>query len=216
MEEAYPPRGSRRSTVISLQMVKKTKLPLEWTPWSTFVRYASIYDVKPSDVREGHILLVLQGKHPQLWRVLGDCSPAEFGKMEVGQKSEPISLATVGESRLWWYGDAIYEADLDLESADVLALLLEAENKRRLKLEKAHALMAMRKQLDSKARRQPIPQDVKVLVWQRDGGRCVECGSQEHLEYDHVIPLAMGGSNTDRNLQLLCEVCNRRKGATLG
>jgi 5-methylcytosine-specific restriction endonuclease McrA len=57
---------------------------------------------------------------------------------------------------------------------------------------------------------------VKVAVWQRDAGRCVECGSQEDLEFDHVIPLAMGGSNTERNLQLLCAACNRRKGATLG
>ncbi len=55
-----------------------------------------------------------------------------------------------------------------------------------------------------------------ILVWQRDGGRCVECDSQRELEYDHVIPLAMGGSTTDRNLQLLCAPCNRRKGATLG
>lgn len=54
-----------------------------------------------------------------------------------------------------------------------------------------------------------------MAVWQRDGGRCVDCASQQDLEYDHVIPLAMGGSNTDRN-QLLCEVCNRRKGASLG
>ncbi len=96
------------------------------------------------------------------------------------------------------------------------ALLLEAENRRRLQIEKAHAVQAMTQNLDNNAKRQPIPQQVKVLVWQRDGGRCVECGSQQDLEYDHVIPLAMGGSNTDRNLQLLCERCNRRKGPTLG
>jgi Holliday junction DNA helicase RuvB len=63
--------------------------------------------------------------------------------------------------------------------------------------------------------RQPIPEDVKLLVWQRDGGRCVKCGSQEKLEYDHIIPLAKGGSNTTRNIQLLCENCNRSKGANL-
>ncbi len=63
--------------------------------------------------------------------------------------------------------------------------------------------------------RKPIPDKVKMYVWQRDQGRCVECGSKERLEYDHIIPLSRGGSNTDRNLQLLCERCNRRKGASI-
>ena len=63
--------------------------------------------------------------------------------------------------------------------------------------------------------RQPIPDDVKIFVWQRDGGRCVKCGSQENLEYDHIIPISKGGSNTARNIQLLCEKHNRSKGANI-
>jgi hypothetical protein len=63
--------------------------------------------------------------------------------------------------------------------------------------------------------REPIPEHVKMFVWQRDRGRCVKCGSQERLEYDHVISLAKGGSNTERNLQLLCESCNRTKGSNI-
>jgi hypothetical protein len=65
------------------------------------------------------------------------------------------------------------------------------------------------------SRRAPIPPAVRLFVWQRDGGRCVSCGSNERLEFDHVIPLVLGGSDTERNLQLLCEVCNRQKGARL-
>jgi 5-methylcytosine-specific restriction endonuclease McrA len=61
----------------------------------------------------------------------------------------------------------------------------------------------------------PIPERVRMFVWQSDGGRCVTCGCQERLEYDHIIPLAAGGSNTERNIQLLCEPCNRKKGATV-
>jgi hypothetical protein len=47
-----------------------------------------------------------------------------------------------------------------------------------------------------------IPQAVRREVWRRDQGRCVECGSQERLEYDHIIPVSKGGSNTARNVQL--------------
>jgi len=61
----------------------------------------------------------------------------------------------------------------------------------------------------------PIPDDVKLFIWRRDGGRCVRCGSQADLEFDHIIPLAMGGSNSARNLQILCATCNRAKGASL-
>lgn len=64
--------------------------------------------------------------------------------------------------------------------------------------------------------REPIPQLVQMFVWKRDGGRCVKCGCQERLEYDHIIPLAKGGSNTERNIQLLCETCNRSKHANIG
>ena len=61
-----------------------------------------------------------------------------------------------------------------------------------------------------------IPSRVRIFVWRRDQGRCVECGTNERLEYDHIIPVAKGGSNTARNLQLLCAVCNRKKGPRIG
>ena len=56
-----------------------------------------------------------------------------------------------------------------------------------------------------------IPAEVKREVWRRDMGKCVQCGSNEKLEYDHIIPHSRGGSNTARNIQLLCENCNRSK-----
>jgi hypothetical protein len=61
------------------------------------------------------------------------------------------------------------------------------------------------------AKRERIPESVRLFVWQRDEGKCVRCGSRELLEFDHIIPLALGGSNTERNIQLLCERCNREK-----
>lgn len=61
-----------------------------------------------------------------------------------------------------------------------------------------------------------ISQDVKDKVWNRDGGKCVECGSNEKLEFDHIIPHSKGGANTYRNIQLLCEPCNRSKSAKIG
>lgn len=56
-----------------------------------------------------------------------------------------------------------------------------------------------------------IPKDVQSEVWKRDNGKCVECGSNEFIEFDHIVPFSKGGSNTARNIQLLCEKCNRKK-----
>jgi len=60
-----------------------------------------------------------------------------------------------------------------------------------------------------------IPPTVKLAVWRRDMGKCVQCSSKEKLEYDHIIPVSKGGSNTERNIQLLCEKCNREKAAKI-
>ncbi|RZK27266.1 MAG: hypothetical protein EOO43_00145 [Flavobacterium sp.] len=64
--------------------------------------------------------------------------------------------------------------------------------------------------------RMPIPQAVKDMVWNRDGGQCVICGGNQKLEFDHIIPHAKGGAATYRNIQLLCEPCNRSKSDKIG
>lgn len=60
-------------------------------------------------------------------------------------------------------------------------------------------------------KRDPIPEDVKLLVWARDGSACVRCGSKKELHFDHIIPVAKGGSNVEANIQILCQPCNLKK-----
>jgi 5-methylcytosine-specific restriction endonuclease McrA len=48
-------------------------------------------------------------------------------------------------------------------------------------------------------------------IYERDGYRCVECGTQEDLTLDHRIPKSRGGSNADDNLQTMCALCNQAK-----
>ena len=41
--------------------------------------------------------------------------------------------------------------------------------------------------------------------------RHCECDNLRVLEFDHVIPLARGGDDDVRNMQVLCNKCNSRK-----
>ncbi len=59
-----------------------------------------------------------------------------------------------------------------------------------------------------------IPGDVQRQVYERDGGKCRMCGSDENLHFDHILPFSKGGSSkTISNIQLLCAKHNLRKGA---
>ena len=57
-----------------------------------------------------------------------------------------------------------------------------------------------------------IPTDVKVAVFNRDGGKCVKCGSTTNLHFDHIIPFSKGNSFEDvDNIQFLCQNCLLKK-----
>lgn len=63
--------------------------------------------------------------------------------------------------------------------------------------------------------RERISADLRTAVFTRDGGRCVVCGVQEDLQFDHIIPVSRGGATNESNLQILCGPCNRSKGARI-
>lgn len=125
----------------------------------------------------------------------------------------PVVLAD-DEERCWWlFEGRVYRSDDELTARDVLALVRERERRDRRRLERAHAALAA--DAGPLSRRVPIPRAVRQAVFERDAGRCVQCGAAFDLQYDHVIPVALGGADTAANLQLLCAPCNQLKGATL-
>jgi len=130
--------------------------------------------------------------------------------------TEPKKLFGEGDTETWAYrGIAVLVKDADALSPDQLSLEIKhailRHDKRFARLRREIEAFENLDRADV-ARRERIPDTVRLFVWQRDQGKCVKCGSSAKLEFDHIIPVAKGGSNTDRNIQLLCEQCNRSKG----
>ena len=115
------------------------------------------------------------------------------------------------DSRCYLFQDSIYCVTGDYTEDQDKLLVQEAFDSERRKWEKLKRKFGGGNSSDTKLSRQPIPEDVRIAVWRRDGGCCARCGSRERLEYDHIIPVSRGGSNTVRNIELLCETCNRSK-----
>ncbi|MBA2684056.1 MAG: HNH endonuclease [Gemmatimonadaceae bacterium] len=67
--------------------------------------------------------------------------------------------------------------------------------------------------IDDRPPRPYIASELRARIYERDGYRCLTCGSIERLSLDHIIPFSHGGQDTEENLRTLCTPCNSRRGA---
>jgi hypothetical protein len=153
-------------------------------------------------------------------RVYSNAESIEEGKFQAllqSQEKFPVRVLDAPEKGWsWWmFEGEFYLTNEKYEPKELRALILEAAHRKARRIQRALSLVDNEGANTMDANRQPIPDDAKILVWQRDGGKCVKCGSKEKLEYDHIIPLSRGGSNTARNIQILCETCNHSKSDSL-
>ena len=139
----------------------------------------------------------------------------EYEHLRKVQTQTPVALVKNEGRTYWWFKDSVYwEAD-GLDADQVYALLVTRDQQRQRHIQRAQAIVQQGPQ-DSEPRRGFISAEVRNYVFQRDGGQCTACSSKVELQFDHVIPVALGGSSEPENLQVLCGPCNRRKGASLG
>ncbi len=115
-------------------------------------------------------------------------------------------------------GDIAGVIDLAL---DALVQQLEkrkfaATSKPRVKREAEASPTATDESTEPAPFRRYIPRAVRRAVWIRDGGQCTHvspdgrrCEERADLEYDHVEPVARGGTSTVDGLQLRCRPHNQ-------
>jgi len=120
---------------------------------------------------------------------------------------EPVNI----DENLWEFKGFVYEVSGFHNDEEAKLLILEEFDKERQLFERLRLKFDRTPHSEPSASRPRIPESVRIEVWRRDGGKCARCGSRTNLEYDHIVPISKGGSNTARNIELLCEKCNRSK-----
>ena len=149
-----------------------------------------------------HPWILLGDGYSRGWRGMDDIFTERYFP-----NSKKISLAA-----LWLYQDSLYEI-IGVYSLDEQKLLiLDYVDQERRRFERLQKKFSDKDSDDIKYERTRISEEVRIAVWRRDQGKCARCGSRENLEYDHIVPVSKGGSNTARNIELLCQNCNRSKG----
>ena len=56
--------------------------------------------------------------------------------------------------------------------------------------------------------------EIKLKIYKKQAGKCPTCGDEfdfDEMEGDHIIPWKDGGKTNEKNCQMLCRNCNRKK-----
>jgi hypothetical protein len=168
---------------------------------------------EPSGPPKGHIRIVIGSLIHHTEKLI---TATEFQGISSKSAGRPIFFGNIpGRGKLWKYHDSFFWSEENLGRDDVEALLKAREIRTKQSIDRAKTLVGQAPQDQNVQRRGVIPADLRILVWERDQGTCVDCGSSQDLQFDHIIPVSMGGGTSEDNLQILCGPCNRGKGASL-
>ncbi|MEX2446021.1 MAG: HNH endonuclease [Dehalococcoidia bacterium] len=132
----------------------------------------------------------------------------------VTEAEQPAEVGLDGSRRLWSTPEGFYWAEDGLDAEAVALLVWDRARRQETRLDRLRRIRAADEE-HARSRRERIPDEVRAAVWHRDEGRCVRCGAEEDLQFDHVIPVARGGGVATENIQVLCGDCNRAKGESI-
>ena len=140
-----------------------------------------------------------------------DSSAARFERLSAAQLEQPVLLARKRGQRWWWYLDRFWWADAGLTATDVERMVLQSDLDRKRRSDAiAEARLILLGDTRVSLPKEHVSEAVRIAVWRRDRGRCVDCGSSKSVIFDHIVPISAGGSDTALNVELRCHSCRVR------
>jgi hypothetical protein len=140
-----------------------------------------------------------------------DCSAARFARLSASQRELPILVAKGGGRQWWWYLDRFWWDHDGLAAAEVQDIVLQADFHRKQQSDAvARARTVVLGAGGVPLQTDHVSEQVRLAVWCRDRGRCVDCGSREAIAFDPIVSFSDGGSDTPANVELRCQSCRVR------
>ena len=144
--------------------------------------------------------------------------PADLSVTARGAESE-LGFGTNIIQRLWFYSNFLLyvnrqcrsEKDYEHIKLKVEEHVLErGDEYQKLvnKIDRLRQISSNRLQIN----RKQVSDHVLAFVLQRDLNKCVLCGDDSNLQFDHILPVSKGGNNEPENLRILCRQCNQSRG----
>jgi hypothetical protein len=162
------------------------------------------------------VFIILKGEEQEnIWTSGRDWTRRKLKNSIEKSLVSPQKITQLDGRDYWVYQNEWYSSTRDLQPEDVQALVNASKVRFKQTLDRAKSL-ASAKINPTAHKRGQIPADLRLLIWAKYDGCCADCGSSAELQFDHIIPVVMGGATSEENLQILCGSCNRSKGASLG
>lgn len=137
-----------------------------------------------------------------------DCSAPLVARLMASQRELPVLVTRKDGLRWWWYRDRFWWDDEGLTATDVENIVLQTDLDRKQQSDAvARARVVLLGEAGAPLAEERVSESVRLAVWRRDLGRCVDCGSFESVVFDHIVPISQGGSDTAVNVELRCRSC---------
>ena len=137
--------------------------------------------------------------------------------LELGKYGSDFDRVLDKDRRKWFEEDVAHSEESINECVDALSFFeKEASCKQFGHLCPVYFVGELVTETDTtRNRSRNIQRSTLIRVVRRDNNTCQICGKtllDKDIEIDHIIPFSRGGTSDERNLQVTCLECNRKKG----